>query len=368
MLLSFLKKDIRQFTRRKANVIFMFLVPIVLILLMSYSLERYMEGRVGTFHEGRALYVLKEDHKKHMDAFQAFRDQVHSDTGIRFEQANSVEEAVKQVNRQEAYAVITIHDQGFDYYRSPYNEELGGKLLRSAFEQSILHSASSGQADYVSTTVLQGNTLNSFAYFTFSGLGLIMLYVASIISHSVSNEKEFRTIERIKLSRAKVRTMIISKMVFGLLIGVLQIAEIYAFSSLILDVNWGPYTLLMFVILMTLAVFSSTFGAMVGMGLKNKLLINGVVLMIVVLIGFLGGAFSPISMLENIPVISTLIKLSPLYWCNQALTYLYSGSLDTSVWIAMSVCLGASLLILLVYRAKANRGTAPSKKEVVSHA
>ncbi|MBG9795932.1 hypothetical protein ABD76_27200 [Paenibacillus dendritiformis] len=367
MMLSFLKKDFRQFTRRKANVIFMFLVPIVLILLMSYSLERYMEGRVGTFYEGRALYVVNEENDN-LQKFNAFKDQVHADTGIRFEKVNSYEEAVNQVNRQEAYAVITIHDRGFDYYRSPYNEQLGGKLLRSLFEQSIVHAAEPAQSNYVSTTVLQGNTVNSFAYFTFSGLGLIMLYIASIIAHSVSNEKELRTIERIKLSRAKVRTMIVSKIAFGLLIGMLQIAEIYAFSSLLLDVNWGEYTLLMFVTLMTLAVFSSTLGAMVGMGMKNKLLINGVVLMAVVLIGFLGGAFSPISMLENIPVVSTLIKISPLYWSNQALTYLYSGSLDTAVWIAMGVCLGASLLILLIYRVKANRGTAVSKKGVVSHA
>jgi ABC-2 type transport system permease protein len=367
MLLSFIKKDFRQFTRQKSNVIFMFLVPIVLILLMSYSLDRYMEGRVGTFQHGKALYVVNTE-KEYLQQFSAFKEQYQADTGVMFEKIDSYEEAVNKVNRQEAYAVITIHDGGFDYYRSPYNELQGGQLLRTVFEQSVVHSPDQVQSNHVTTTVLQGNTVNSFAYFTFSGLGLIMLFIANIIAHSVSNEKELRTIERIKLSKAQIRTMIVSKIVLGVLIGILQIAEIYAFSSLLLDVNWGDYTLLMFVVLLTLAVFSSIFGAMVGLGAKNKLLINSIVLLIVVMIGFLGGAFSPISMLENIPVLSFLIRISPLYWCNQALMYLYSGSLDTAVWIAMGICLGLSLFILLLYRLKATRSRSTLKKGAVSHA
>jgi ABC-2 type transport system permease protein len=369
MLLSFVKKDFKQFTRQRSNVIFMFLVPIVLILLMSYSLDRYMEGRVGTFQNGKALYVVNTE-KEYLQQFNAFKKQYEADTGVIFEEIDSYEDAVNKVNRQEAYAVITVHDGGFDYYRSPYNELQGGQLLRTVFEQSIVYSSSSDlvQSNSVTTTVLQGNTVNSFAYFTFSGLGLIMLFISNIIAHSVSNEKELRTIERIKLSRARLRTMIVSKIVLGVLISMLQIAEIYAFSSLFLDVNWGDYTLLMFVVLLTLAVFSSIFGAMVGLGAKNKLLINSIVLLIVVMIGFLGGAFSPIAMLENIPVLSFLIRISPLYWCNQALMYLYSGSLDTAVWITMGICLGLSLIVLLLYRLKATRSRSISKKGVVSHA
>ncbi|XID90453.1 ABC transporter permease [Paenibacillaceae bacterium WGS1546] len=367
MLLSFLKKDIRQFSRRKANVLFMFLVPIVLIILMSYSLDRYMEGNVGTFQDGRILYMVNTENE-HLNQFTIFKEQISSDTGVQFEEIHSYEDGVERVNRQEAYAVISIHEQGFDYYRSPYNEELGGKLIRTAFDQNIALILAETIPPVITTTVLEGNTVNSFAYFTFSGLGLIMLYISSIIAHSVSNEKELRTLERIKLSNANIRLMLVSKIVFGLLIGVLQIAEVYIFSSFVLDVHWGSNTPLMICVLLTLAVFSSTLGAIVGIAVKNKLLINNLVLMLVVLIGFLGGAFSPITMLENIPVVSTLIKGSPLYWSNQALTYLYSGTIDASVWIAMAVCLGSSLLILALYRLKTIRPNSTSNKGVARHA
>lgn len=367
MLLSFLKKDIRQFSRRKANILFMFLIPIVLIVLMSYSLDRYMEGNVGTFQDGRILYMVNTENQ-HMNQFTIFKEQISSDTGVQFEEIHSYGDGVERVNRQEAYAVISIHEQGYDYYRSPYNEDLGGKLIRTAFEQTIAFITTDTNTPVVTTTVLEGNTVNSFAYFTFSGLGLIMLYISSIIAHSVSNEKELRTLERIKLAKVDDRLMLVSKIVFGVLIGVMQIAEVYVFSSFILDVHWGSNKPLMISVLLSLAVFSSTLGAIVGIAIKNKLLINNLVLMLVVLIGFLGGAFSPISMLENIPVVSTIIRGSPLYWSNQALTYLYSGTIDSSVWIAMAVCFGSSLLLLALYRLKTVRQNSTSTKGVARHA
>ena len=52
-----------------------------------------------------------------------------------------------------------------------------------------------------------------------------------------------KTINRIRLSKAKESNILFSKLSLGFLVAVIQILIVYIYSSLVLKVDWGENTL-----------------------------------------------------------------------------------------------------------------------------
>ena len=94
---------------------------------------------------------------------------------------------------------------------------------------------------------------------------------------------------------------------------------------------------------------SSTFGAVVGSFAPNKSMCQSTVMMTTMLCGYLGGAITPLYLLENMPILGYIVKISPLYWTNQSMTYLYNGVVNSKFGITISVLLGLTALLLIVY-------------------
>ena len=112
------------------------------------------------------------------------------------------------------------------------------------------------KAKYVEETSIGGNLVTSFEYYTFAELALIILYISLATAESVYNEGRLKTINRIRLSKANDLQLIISKAILGIIIGILQITEVYLFSTFILKVNWGENLPIMICVLLALVVFS----------------------------------------------------------------------------------------------------------------
>jgi ABC-2 type transport system permease protein len=57
MLGVILKKELKAFFTNKGNLVFMFLLPILLISIFSFALGDYVKAEYGTFDNGNVLYV-----------------------------------------------------------------------------------------------------------------------------------------------------------------------------------------------------------------------------------------------------------------------------------------------------------------------
>ena len=188
---------------------------------------------------------------------------------------------------------------------------------------------------YVEEKTIGGNIVTSFEYYTFAELALIILYISLATAETVYNEGRLKTINRIRLSKANDLQLIISKLILGIIIGVLQITEVYLFSTFILKVNWGENLPIMICVLLALVVLASVLGIVVGLSVKDDKSIQSTLQAIIIMFCITGGAYAPLSMLKSIPIFEKIIKLTPVYWVNSAMTSLNTGVVNSYAIISI---------------------------------
>lgn len=355
-----LKKELKVFFTNKGNLAFMLFLPILMISIFSVALGNYIKADYGTFEEGKVLYYEEDASAEIMNRFWIITDKIADATGVTFEQTDDYEKAQEAVEASKAYGVIRITEEGFDYFRSTFNEPEGGELVRTLFVQ--LANAELSQTMSIQQVKLDIKQLDSKIYYTFSALAFCIMFMGVLIANSVYNEKELDTIERIKLSKAGIGGMMASKILTGICCGIVQVIVAFAFSNLILGVNWGNKLIWIVMVFILLILFSAVFGSVIGMISKNKSMCQSSVLMFSMLCGYMGGSITPLYLLENMPVLTTIIKISPLYWTNQALTSLYNGIVDEKTLYCICILIGLSVLVSLVFMLITTAG----KKKFVS--
>ncbi|MBR0483342.1 MAG: ABC transporter permease [Oscillospiraceae bacterium] len=353
-----LKKELKAFFTNKGNLVFMFFLPILLISIFSFALGDYVKAEYGTFNGGRVLFIDEGVSPEMSEKFARIKEQISDATGVVFEQVTDIPTAKKQVESSEAFGLITVTGQGFDYFRSEFNEPEGAKTVRSLFLQMAEGNISNTASQKIQHITLKADRPDAKKYYTFSGLAFSILFMGLLVAHSVFDEKAYGTITRIQLSRAGIGVMLLCKVLTGILCGSVQILSAFVFSSLVLGVKWGGKTALIFLLLLMLVLYSAVFGAVVGNLAKNKSMCQSAVLMVSMLCGYLGGSVTPLYLLENMPVLNIIIKLSPLYHLNRAVTALSNGILDRSTFYTVLVLTGLSVFMLVLFMLTRNKTNA----------
>lgn len=365
ILFSMVKKELKQFFRDRGGVIMMFVFPIALIACLSFSLKSFMGGNIDVFSDKKVLYTI-EKNSSYEEGFNQFKEEFQKQTTLKFEETNNKEEAIALVDKYDAIALVTINENGYEYYRSNDGEKTSSKIFRSILEQTLTKYAlvdtvikenpmmiqeilKAEESKYVKEISIGGNIVTSFEYYTFAELALIILYISLVTSQTVYNESRLKTINRVRLSKATDLQLIVSKAILGVIIGILQIIVVYLFSTFILNVNWGENLVLMILVLLALAVLSSVLGIVVGLSFKDDKNILSTLQAIIIGVCLTGGSYAPLSMLKGIPVFGELIKLSPVYWVNCALTSLNTGVVNSYATTSIVMSLGISVILILAY-------------------
>lgn len=365
MLLLMIEKELKQFFRNKGAVIILLLFPLVLITCLGFCLNSFMSADIDVFSEKKVLYHI-ENNSKYEEGFNGFKEEFQKEASLEFEEINDMEKAKVLVNENKAIALVTIDDNGYEYYRSESGEYTTSKIFRSVLEQTLTTYALVDTVieenptmikdvlqvetrKYVEESSIGGKGISSFEYYTFAELALIILYISIMVAESVYNEGKLKTINRIRLSKVSELKLIISKAIVGIMIGVLQILEVYLFSTFVLKVNWGENLLVMVCVLLALVVFSSILGIVIGLLVKESKGIQSSLQTIIMALCFTGGCYAPLSMLKSLPIFENVMMLSPIYWVNSALVSLNTGVINNYSTISIVVCLGASIGLVCIY-------------------
>lgn len=344
-------KEIKVFFTSKGNLLFMFVMPLLLITIFSFALRDYISADYGTFDDGRVYYYLSAQNEARIDEFEKIREKMTGAIGISFEQVYDYEEACRRVESSKAYGVITIKDNGYDYFRSSFNEPEGGKLARTLFSQiadNYMSGTTSRSGPAINKVRVEVNKLDSKNYYTFAGLAFSIMFMGLLVAFMVYDEKEFGTIERIKLGGAGILSMVISKVLTGVICGLIMIVTSFAYSRTVLKVDWGNKAGYIVIVLLCLVIFSAVFGCVVGLWGKNRTMCQSSVLMFSMLCGYLGGSITPLYLLENMPVLRFIVKISPLYYTNRAIISLYNGIIDEKTTYSILVLLGLTLAFIIL--------------------
>jgi ABC-2 type transport system permease protein len=352
-------KELKQFVSKSFNILFMLVAPIILILLMGYAMSNIIGTPViENDKKVTLLYVIETtSNSTNLEKFSEFKKVIENEMDIPFKKVNSFEEGTKEVNQQNAIALIQVSSEGFYYYRSPYNEPTESKMLRTAFYTLLNTSEDFIPGSFIETKTVEVKSIDSYTYFTFAELGLIMMYLSLIVGQSVFAEKEAKTFRRIYTSKANIGNMLLSKIALGFTVGLVQIMLVYLLSTFVLKVNWGRLFFIIFGLYALFALFSSTLGAILGLYVKSKTSLNDRILMISIIFGFLGGGLTPISFLDSVKVMSLLCKLSPLYWVTNSAITLSGGIINKEFSIAIIVCLLTLVLLVLIHQHEKRKET-----------
>lgn len=363
-----MKKEIIQFFKSKTNVIAMLIFPIVLIFVMGKSLDGLMSMDKNIF-SGKIIYFNIEDSSgnKNLQPFYDFSVQFQKDTEAEFVENTNPEEAIKLVNKNEAICFINVCKDDIKYFRNENGESTESKVFRNLYTQYMkkyifIHSISKFEPQKVPQILnAQNNTqvksegisydeVNSFTYYTFVELTLIILYISTITLTSIYKENTLHKMTRLKRSSIKKINIIISKIALGIFIGIMQIIIIYITSTRLFGVNWGQNLIYIFMVLISFIIFSSVLGISISMIFSEEKTAYTFTNMLIIVMGFLGGSYVPLSLVKSARITSFLCELVPNYWVNTAILGL-KYNVDTSYYIsAINISLGSAALMIILSR------------------
>ena len=363
-----MKKEIIQFFKSKTNVIAMLIFPIVLIFVMGKSLDGLMSMDKNIF-SGKIIYFNIEDSSgnKNLQPFYDFSVQFQKDTEAEFVENTNPEEAIKLVNKNEAICFINVCKDDIKYFRNENGESTESKVFRNLYTQYMkkyifIHSISKFEPQKVPQILnAQNNTrvksermsydeVNSFTYYTFVELTLIILYISTITLTSMYKENTLHKMTRLETSSIKKINIIISKIALGIFIGIMQIIIIYITSTRLFGVNWGQNLIYIFMVLISFIIFSSVLGISISMIFSEEKTAYTFTNMLIIVMGFLGGSYVPLSLVKSARITSFLCELVPNYWVNTAILGL-KYNVDTSYYIsAINISLGSAALMIILSR------------------
>lgn len=363
-----MKKEIIQFFKSKTNVIAMLIFPIVLIFVMGKSLDGLMSMDKNIF-SGKIIYFNIEDSSgnKNLQPFYDFSVQFQKDTEAEFVENTNPEEAIKLVNKNEAICFINVCKDDIKYFRNENGESTESKVFRNLYTQYMkkyifIHSTSKFEPQKVPQILnAQNNTrvkserisydeVNSFTYYTFVELTLIILYISTITLTSMYKENTLHKMTRLETSSIKKINIIISKIALGIFIGIMQIIIIYITSTRLFGVNWGQNVIYIFIVLISFIIFSSVLGISISMIFSEEKTAYTFTNMLIIVMGFLGGSYVPLSLVKSARITSFLCELVPNYWVNTAILGL-KYNVDTSYYIsAINISLGSAALMIILSR------------------
>jgi ABC-2 type transport system permease protein len=346
MLISMLIKDLKLIFRNKSNVLYIVFVPVLLILIMGFTMKNYMSSDFNTFDDGIVLYVNDGASADMLKKFGEISSQITEKTGVEFNETDDFSAAKKDVESSKAFGAVRITENKFDYFRSSFNETEGGEIVRSLFTELSQSDLKSTVA--VTNTVLDIKRPDSSVYYTFSGLSLAILLMGAVIAGSYSKDRTADVFDRISLSTAGRKTMILSKLCSGIVCGAIQILLALVVSTLVFDIKWEYNLGLIILVYFVLVIFASSLGSLVGVVFKNSVVSISIVEIVAMLSGYLGGSITPVYLLEGMPIIKYLVKISPVYRTSQSLSNLYNDIVDEKTYKCIAVLMVLSAVLILL--------------------
>ena len=371
MFIAMFKKELKQFVRSKGNVLLLFVFPIALITTLAVGLNSMMTSGSDFFADGdepsKVYYTIEGKDNKYKEGFEEFTSGIEDELKVKFEEISSKEDAEEDVDTEKALLHINIDSEGFEIYTSKNGEGIRSKIMRSLFEsflnqyavydtigelnpEAFKNLAISQYDEYVTEEKLDGKeSVSSAEYYTFAELALIILYISVTVGESVYKESQLKTINRIRLSKIKESVMIAAKVAFGICIGILQTLVVYAYSSIVLNVDWGQNTLEFISLFIVFSIFGSVVGVIIGLLAKKDNTVSSVLNIVIIFICALGGCYTPMAMLVSVPVLNKLIFISPIYWINTATSSMICGYESSAYFISVAIPIILSAVCVLAY-------------------
>ena len=367
ILLTLIKKEVKDFFRSKSDVIIMLIFPVILIFVMGKSLNNLMSVEKNIFNNKNIYYRMNApiNNEKNLQLFYDFMIHFEKKTNVKFIENENYKEAINDVNNNKAICFMDIYDNKINYFRNEKKESTESKIFRNLYEQymrkySFLQTMSISNSKqmtnlsnyqikiFLKDEDINEEEINSYTYYTFAELILIILYISTLTSISMYKERFLHTMTRLKVSSTNKFNILASKIALGIIIGLMQTFVIYIVSTKLLHVKWGENLTYIMLVLISFIIFSSVLGIFISMIFHNQKTAYTVNNILIIIMGFLGGSYVPVCLVKSSRITSFLCNIMPNYWANIALLGLHYNMETKYYIISILISLSLALIMLIV--------------------
>lgn len=368
MFIALLKKQMKILFRSPSEILTLFVMPIVLILILSFALGPIMEGNSEMTTIELAILQYEDEHEE----FQSFIDghppnlaldqqtienmENSLPVSLLFQELTSNKEmqelihvtqlegkSLHEVKKSKDYDVVLEIPKSFtrDYLNSKLSdqekptfnvylnesEQITSMIvkhivdfyqqqytLQSELSEKGINIDNSTIPSEISSSIRSVDSLeevSSSVYYTFSMTVMFMLYVAGTLASQSFIEKNTHIFDRILLARIHPGTYLLSIIVSSVLFSLLQVLFLFAFSYFAFSISFASWEL---ILLLTMS-FSIVIGAIAALLSSINYRSNSAgasnlfSTAIVAILAFFGGSYFNISSLS--PLIANVGMLTP---------------------------------------------------------
>lgn len=191
------------------------------------------------------------------------------------------------------------------------------------------------------TSKSYGTEFTSYNYYTIVTIPFCILMGIISVSYAAQDEKISNTSYRYMISPISIKELVLSKL-FSCTI-ILSLCNLITLVIIkgVFQISFGGNFLAIIFLLVCESTVVSAIGLFLGLACKNLDILRNIINIPIVIFGFLGGVFFPVSSLN--PVVSLAINISPLTWVNRSIvTCIYDDSLQplfniSSIFVMISI-------------------------------
>ena len=342
-------------------IIYLTVTPLVLTLLLGTALSNAFQPSVSV-GDIRVLYridALDEPLISYWNAFAAEGERA----GIRFEAADSDEDARAAVVRRQAVGYAVLSEEGLSYLGnggSPVENGIAQSYLSSFAEryklaEEIAAAGGNGEqaaavltapaaSDYVRKTAPNAaRKPGAMDYYAIAMVTLIVMFNGLTAAQAIDEERKRGTAARMLAAPVAKAEIFAGKLAGLFLMNAVSVTVVVLACKYMLNVHWGDRLAPVLAVLFSQIIFA------ISLGLGSSYLFkgpaaSGVIMAIIQVGAFFGGSYFPLDSLTG--TMRSIADFSPLAWTNEALLQFIYASDGAAAVKAMALNLGCSVLLL----------------------
>lgn len=169
------------------------------------------------------------------------------------------------------------------------------------------------------TSTSYGRDFTSYEYYSIVMIPFCLLMGITSVAYAAVDEKRMKTSYRYMIAPISKSSLIISKFLSCVIVLTVCSIIVLLISRLMFHLPVNGNMVYLIILLLCESIAISGLGLFFGLASKNFATIQNFLNLPIVIFGFLGGAFFPVSSLN--PILSFIVKLSPLTWINRGIMY-----------------------------------------------
>ncbi|WP_199426785.1 ABC transporter permease [Thermaerobacillus caldiproteolyticus] len=354
-------KEIKREFRDVRTLVFMLAFPIVLMLVFGAALSSAFDSTISVGD----IYVLYKD--KTTGEFSTYvrefiKEAKKSD--IHFKKASHHVDGRRMVKQGDYDGYMEIDNKGIHLYTNNKNSVKGSIIqgMVTAFADKYNMVTAVAQVkptqvhmlmnnghhdDYIKETSLHSKRQPSaMDYYAITMTTMIALYGAVSASYLIRGERIRKTADRLLAAPIHKSEIFIGKILGSMATNLLCIVIVIVFSKFVFKAYWGHHLTLVCLVVFTEVLFAVSFGLGISYIARTEGAARVIVLVVIQLASFFGGAYFKIDATSTITKFIT--HLSPLTWVNTAITKMIYANDLSAIFPAIFLNVGLSALFLLI--------------------